>query len=66
MVDAITNNKLQKMIEDIEKETPPPMNTMLEKQSRHEAIEKKKTRERMVITDVPPTNPGRLFCQIIY
>ena len=35
MVDAITNNKLQKMIEDIEKEMPPPMNTMLEKQSRH-------------------------------
>ena len=66
MVDAITNNKLQKMIEDIEKETPPPMNTMLEKQSRYEAIEKRKTRENMVITDVPPTNPGRLFCQIIY
>ena len=66
MVDAITNNKSQKMIEDIENEMPPPMNTMLEKQSHHEAIEKKKTRENMVIADVPPTNPGRLFCQIIY
>ena len=66
MVDAITNNKLQKAVDEIEKETPPPMNTMLEKQSCHEAIEKKNTRQSMVITDVPPTNPGRLFCQIIY
>ena len=61
MVDAIVHNKLEKMIGEIEKETPPPMDTMLEKQSRHEAIKKKKTRESMVISDVPPTNPGKLF-----
>ncbi|XP_028414075.1 uncharacterized protein LOC114537143 [Dendronephthya gigantea] len=58
MADAIINkNELEKAMEDIKKETPLPMNTMLEKQPRNEAIEKKKARESMSIVDVPPTNP---------
>ena len=39
---------------------PDPMNTMLEKQPREEAIRKWTERMRMVAKDVPPTAP-RLF-----
>ena len=38
--------------------TPAPMNTMLEKQSREEALKKKEERSKMVVKDVPPTTPG--------
>jgi len=34
---------------------PPPMNTMLEKQSKEEAIEKRNRRKRIIVRDVPPT-----------
>ena len=40
--------------------TPPPMNTMLEKQQRSEARKKKKDRESIPFDDVPPTNPGNI------
>lgn len=36
--------------------TPAPMNTMLEKQPREEAIEKRVKRTKMVVIDDPPTN----------
>jgi hypothetical protein len=61
MVDAIVNKKLENEVKEIKKETPLPMNTMLDKQPRSEAIKKKQSRESMQIVDVPPTNPGRLF-----
>ena len=53
MVDAIVNKKLEKEVKEIKKETPLPMNTMLEKQPRREAIKKKQSRESMPIVDVP-------------
>ena len=60
MVEAMINKKMDKAIEEIKTDTPDPMNTMLEKESRVEAIKKKQARERMTI-DVPPINPGRLI-----
>lgn len=42
--------------------TPAPMNSMLEKQPREEAIEKKAKRMKMTVEDVPPTStPGTEF-----
>ncbi|CAB4031651.1 Hypothetical predicted protein [Paramuricea clavata] len=64
MVDAIVNKKLENEVKEIKKETPLPMNTMLDKQPHSEAIKKKQSRESMPIVDVPPTNPGRL-CFVI-
>lgn len=54
------NNKLEQAIKELSDLTPPPMNTMLEKQPRSEAIIKKKARESMPFVDVPPTNPGNI------
>ena len=36
---------------------PPPMNTMLEKQSKISALEKKTKRQSMRVTNDPPTMP---------
>ncbi len=41
--------------------TPSPMDTMLEKQSKDEAIIKRNQRKQMVIEDVPATETGKLF-----
>ena len=39
--------------------TPEPMNAMLDKQPREEAIQKKVKRAKLVVEDVPPTcTPG--------
>ena len=35
--------------------TPDPMNSMLEKQPRNEAIKKMLDRKEMVVTNIPPT-----------
>jgi hypothetical protein len=37
---------------------PPPMNTMLTKQTKREALKKRSDRSQIVIQDVPPTTPG--------
>ena len=58
MTEAIVSKRLEGAIEELGKQTPPPMNTMLDKQSREEAIAKKKARNSMKLVDVPPTNPG--------
>ena len=41
--------------------TPAPMNTMLEKQPRGEAIEKRDKRKSMDVADIPPTTPGTCY-----
>lgn len=48
--------KLQEM-------TPAPMNSMLEKQPREEALEKRAKRMKMTVEDVPPptSEPGTLL-----
>jgi len=43
-------NKLREM-------TPAPMNSMLEKQPKEDAIKKRDKRRSIVVTDVPPTTP---------
>ena len=40
------------------REAPAPMNTMLEKQPRVEALQKRAEKSKMVTKDVPPTTPG--------
>ena len=37
---------------------PKPMDTMLEKQTRAEALKKRSERSKMVVKDIPPTTPG--------
>jgi hypothetical protein len=58
MVEAIQNRTLKSAMEDLKKKEPLPMHTMLDKQPREEAIEKRRARDTMELADVPPTNPG--------
>ena len=39
--------------------TPAPMNTMVEKQPREEALQQRIKRRSIEIKDVPPSTPGR-------
>ena len=38
--------------------TPPPMNSMLEKESKSDALKKRNDRSRKIVENVPPTIPG--------
>ena len=46
---------------ELKDKTPPPMNVMVEKQSRVEALKKKEARSKMVVQNVPPTTPGTVL-----
>ena len=53
-----SKNDLQDAATKLHDKTPAPMNTMLEKQPREEAVQKRTDRNSMVVKDVPPTTPG--------
>ena len=59
MVEGIETDALTAATAELSGLAPPPMNTMLEKQSRTEAIAKHVARNEMVTEEVPCTNePG--------
>ena len=53
-----SKQQLQDACIELKNMVPDPMNTMLEKQPREEAIRKRTERMGMVAKDVPPTAPG--------
>lgn len=55
---AASKEELVNAAAKLSEKTPESMNTMLEKQSRDEALRKKEERSKMVVKDVPPTTPG--------
>jgi hypothetical protein len=55
-----TEEDLKKASNKLKDMTPEPMNSMLEKQSKADAITKRTERSKMVIQDVPPTTSFEL------
>ena len=55
---AIQGKTLDEAQNELQQMTPLPMHSMLEKQSRDEAITKQSDRWSMKSVDIPPTNPG--------
>ena len=53
-----SKENLKDAASNLQEKTPAPMNTMLEKQPREEALQKRAERSMMVMKDVPPTTPG--------
>ena len=53
-----SKNQLKQAAQELKEKTPPPMNTMLQKQPKEEALQKKAARSNMVTENVPPTTPG--------
>lgn len=54
---AEQREQLKDAMQELHDMNPPPMNTMLEKQSREEAIQKRTERKEKTVQDVPPTTP---------
>lgn len=55
---TLSKQQLQDACIELKNMVPDPMNSMLEKQPREEAIRKRTERMRMVAKDVPPKAPG--------
>ena len=55
---AQEKNQLEVAMQELSDMNPPPMNTMLARQAREEAIMKRTERKGKTVTDVPPTTPG--------
>lgn len=55
---SATEKELEATKVKLKEMTPPAMHSMLDKQSRSDAIEKKAKRNRLTVEDIPPTTPG--------
>ena len=53
-----TKDNLKDAATKLQEKTPSPTNTMLEKQLRAEALQKRAERSKIVSKDAPPTTPG--------
>lgn len=57
-VEALINKTLVDAADELAMMSPEPMNTMLEKQDRNEAIQKRTARKQLLVEDVPGTCNG--------
>lgn len=53
-----TKEQLRDAELELKEMCPPPMNSMLTKQTKQDAIKKRSDRSQIAIQDVPPTTPG--------
>ena len=53
-----TKDELKGVADKLKDITPSPMNTMLEKESKSTAVQKKMERSKKITENVPPTTPG--------
>ena len=58
---AQEKDQLKTAMQELSAMNPPPMNTMLEKQSAEEAIAKRIERKGKTVEDVLPTVPGNFI-----
>ena len=58
---TLSKQQLQDACNYMKKMVPQPMNSMLDKQPREEAIRMREKRMNMVTTAVPPTAPSGVF-----
>ena len=52
-----SNDCLGKAAKELKEMTPPPMNTMLDKETRESALDTREKRKKMTVKNVPPTTP---------
>ena len=57
----IGKENLENAMKELNGMTPAPMDTMLDKQSREDALAKRVQRKAMTVQNIPPTIPGILF-----
>lgn len=56
---SASNDDLKGAAAKLKQITPLPMNSMLERESKTDAIKKKTDRSKKIVEDVPPTTPGK-------
>ena len=55
---AASEEELKKAAKELKEKTAAAMHTMLEKEPRAKALQKRDDRKKMVTENVPPTTPG--------
>jgi hypothetical protein len=63
MID-VNEEDIEKACKELVDMAPAPMNTMLQKQPRDEAVKKKLARKAMVVVNVPPTAGTLIFISV--
>ena len=56
-----SKESLKDAAQKLKEKSPAPMNEMLQKEPREQALKKREERSKMIVKDVPPTTPG-IYC----
>ena len=56
---SASSDDLKRAIATLKELSPLPMNSMLQRESKTDAVKKKTDRSKRVVEDVPPTTPGK-------
>ena len=51
---------------ELRDKTPLPMNSMLQKEDRKVAVERRQARQKIEVVNVPPTTPCKLYLLSMY
>ena len=51
---------------ELQDQSPLPMNTMLQKEDRQVAVERRQARQKMAFVHVPPTTPCKVYAKDMY
>ena len=65
-MEAENTNQLGAAANELRDKTPLPMNSMLQKEDRKVAVERRQARQKMEVVNVPPTTPCKLYLLSMY
>ena len=65
-MEAENTKQLSAAANELRDKTPLPMNSMLQKEDRKVAVERRQARQKMEVVNVPPTTPCKLNLLSMY
>lgn len=65
-MEAENTKQLGAAANELRDKAPLPMNSMLQKEDRKVAVERRQARQKMEVVNVPPTTPCKLYLVSMY
>lgn len=51
---------------ELQDQSPLPMNSTMQKEDRQVAVERRQARQKMAVVHVPPTTPCKVYAKVMY
>lgn len=65
-LEAENTKQLGAAANELQDQSPLPMNSMLQKEDRQVAVERRQARQKMAVVHVPPTTSCKVYAKVMY